>query len=104
MTLKFIPIVILLHFVASTALAQVKLSKTIICGRVNDMVSGLAQNYGESLLWLASGEGGQNNFAMFFNPNTRTWSLIQIHESMACMLGSGQGITVIENEKKDPAS
>jgi hypothetical protein len=80
--------VLLLPAWASAQLVTV--DKPVDCGSVEVLLSGLMYSeYKEKPIWVGKDE--QSSYSLFVNEKTKTWTLVQFNEKVACVLGTGEG-------------
>ena len=84
-------ILLALALLASTAYAQepVKLEKTVVCAGTQQVLDNLTKKYGEVPLW--GGHLANSNIAVFVNPETKTWTVLQWTGTAACVIDTGTG-------------
>lgn len=58
------------------------------CGAVGDVTSSLAAQYGERIVWWGRTAGGVT-MIVTQRPDAKTWTLLAVHDGVACMVGSG---------------
>lgn len=79
------------------ALAQaqpVTVEKPVICDKVEIVIRGLQDGqYQEQPFWI--GVDDLSRYTLFTNPKTRTWTLVQFNDRIACILGAGEGSRAI---------
>lgn len=73
------------------AFAQpVTVEKPIVCEKTKLVIEGLQQGeYKEQPIWM--GVDKTSRYSLFANEKTQTWTLIQFNETIACILGTGEG-------------
>lgn len=60
--------------------------KAVQCAK-NTTVTAVLQEYAETLLWASKLES--SNIALFVNQQTKTWTLVQWTDQVACVLDTG---------------
>jgi len=76
---------------------SVSLKKTVECVDAETLFQGLiGSDYKEKSIWMGI-ESGANlpKYSLFVNEQTKTWTLIQFDDKIACVLGTGEGSTQI---------
>ena len=63
-------------------------SKTIVCGDIKDVIQELTSKYEEQPIWNGSSSGSK--YILLSNPVTRTWTMVQYDNKVACVIGTGQ--------------
>ncbi len=95
--------VFLLVILPITAItAQTVTNKEVYCDDAKKVISSLVTGeYQEKLAWMGDSESGDSKFVLLMNTKTKTWTLIQMNQEVACVLGSGEkGTAVIPNTAK----
>lgn len=71
------------------ALAEpVTVEKPVVCDRVEKVFEELqGQSYKEQPIWIGAGEN--STFTIFANEKTKTWTVVQFNDNIACVLGMG---------------
>jgi uncharacterized protein (DUF488 family) len=71
--------------------------KPVECVNTETLFQGLIEsNYKENPIWLGIEPGATlSKYSLFVNEQTKTWTLIQFDEKMACVLGTGENSTRI---------
>ncbi len=84
---------VLLGVLLLPALAQaqpVTVEKPVICDKTEKVIESLQTGqYKEMPTWI--GYDNTSRFALFVNEKTRTWTMLQFNENIACILGVGEG-------------
>jgi len=79
--------------VLSLAVAHsVTMQKPVECADTATLLQGLsASDYKEKAIWLGIEPGAAlSKYSLFVNEQTKTWTLIQFDEKIACVLGTGE--------------
>lgn len=82
--------------VAGPASAQsVTVEKPLKCGDTKTLIQGLAgEDYKEKPIWWGIEPGtAVSRYSLFVNEQTKSWTLIQFDEKIACVLGAGENST-----------
>jgi hypothetical protein len=74
---------------AAHAQEPIKLEKTVVCHNAEQVLDNLNKTHKEVPLW--GGHLPQSNVAVFVNPKTKTWTIVQWNEVVACIIDSGTG-------------
>ena len=99
-TIKWLGVGIVL---TGLAFAQtVTMQKPLHCGDTKTVIQGLTGNdYKEKPIWWGTeSQAPLPKYSLFVNEQTRTWTLIQFDDNMACVLGVGEASTEIFNGPK----
>jgi hypothetical protein len=89
--------------VLSLAVAQsVTVQKPIECADTATLLQGLSgSDYKEKPIWWGIEPGATvSRYSLFVNEETKSWTLIQFDEKIACVLGTGDASTQIFNGPK----
>jgi hypothetical protein len=94
--MKYILIILALIF-GFVAAQTVNLQKTIGCISTEIMLKGLSgSDYKEKPIWMGiESDAPMSKYSLFVNDDTKTWTLIQFDEKIACVLGTGGFSTYI---------
>ena len=94
--MRYILIILVLIF-GLVAAQTVNLQKTMGCLSTEVLLLGLSgSDYKEKPIWMGI-ESGVNlpKYSLFVNEQTKTWTLIQFDEKIACVLGTGENSTQV---------
>ena len=86
--------------VLGIAVAQsVTMQKPVECADTEILFRGLiGSNYTEKPIWMGVESGATlSRYSLFVNEKTKTWTLIQFDDKIACVLGTGENSTQIFN-------
>ena len=89
--------------VLGLAVAQsVTVQKSIECADTATLLRGLSSSdYKEKPIWVGvDPDSTVSKYSLFVNDETKTWTLIQFDEKIACVLGTGEDSTRIFNGPK----
>lgn len=89
--------------VLGIAVAQsVTVQKPIECADTATLFRGLSgSDYKEKPIWFGTEPGATvSRYSLFVNEETKSWTLIQFDEKIACVLGTGEASTQIFNGPK----
>jgi hypothetical protein len=89
--------------VLGIAVAQsITVQKPVECVDTATLLQGLSgSDYKEKPMWLGVESGASlPKYSLFVNDETKTWTLIQFDEKIACVLGTGENSTQIFNGPK----
>ena len=84
--------------VLGIAVAQsVTVQKPVECSDTARLLRGLSgSDYKENPIWWGIEPGTTvSRYSLFVNEQTKTWTLIQFNETIACVLGTGDASTQI---------
>ena len=85
-----------------TVAQSVNVQKSIECADTDTLLRGLSgSDYKENPIWLGIEPGAAvSKYSLFVNEETKSWTLIQFNETIACVLGTGEASTRIFNGPK----
>ena len=86
--------------VLGIAVAQsVTMQKPVECADTEILFRGLiGSNYKEKPIWMGIESGSTlSKYSLFVNEKTKSWTLIQFDEKIACVIGTGENSTQIFN-------
>jgi len=87
---------ILVLFVAGIVLAQsITMQKPVECADTATLLRGLSNSqYKEKPIWWGiEPDTTLSKYSLFVNEDTKSWTLIQFDETIACVLGTGENST-----------
>jgi hypothetical protein len=78
------------------------IQKPVTCTETKMLLQGLtSSDYKETPAWLGIEPGAEvSKYSVFVNPQTKTWTIIQFNDKIACVLGTGTDSTQIFNGPK----
>jgi hypothetical protein len=88
---------------SSVVVAQsVTVQKPVVCVDTKILLQGLSSSdYKETPVWLGIEPGAEvSKYSVFVNQQTKTWTIIQFNDKIACVLGTGTESTQIFNGPK----
>ena len=94
--MKYILLLALLIPVLGSA-QPIIVQKPVTCVDTKMLLQGLAGNdYKETPMWLGIEPGAEvPKYSVFVNQQTRTWTIVQFNDQLACVLGTGTDSTQI---------
>jgi len=88
--MKHFLILLLLSAVPVSFAESFTTKKDVYCDKTEILISLLkGQDYEETPIWLGKGIGPTPNYSLFTNVKTKTWTIIQFNNDLACVLGTG---------------
>ena len=92
--MKYLLLFVLL-VVGLVAAQSVTVQKPIECADTATLLRGLAgSDYKERPIWWGIEPGATlSRYSLFVNEETKSWTLIQFDEKLACVLGTGESST-----------
>jgi len=84
-------------FAVTSVLAEPRtINKPIVCEETHIVLSALlSSEYEELPIWIGNGENSR--YSLFANEKTKSWTLIQYDEKIACILGAGTHYRMVYN-------
>ena len=84
-------------FAVTSVLAEPRtINKPIVCEETRIVLSALlSSEYEELPIWIGNGENSR--YSLFANEKTKSWTLIQYDEKIACILGVGTHYRMVYN-------
>ena len=67
----------------------VTVEKPVICDTPKIVVESISGTYQEQPSWI--GRDNSSKYALFVNEKTKTWTMIQFNDNIACIIGVGEG-------------
>lgn len=88
--------------VGLVAAQSITVQKPIKCVDTATLMRGLSSSdYKEKPIWWGTEPGATvSRYSLFVNEETKSWTLIQFDEKIACVLGTGEASTQIFNGPK----
>lgn len=89
--------VFMMTFAITSVMAEVRtINKPIVCEETSVVLSTLfSGEYQEFPIWMGIGENSR--YSLFANEKTKSWTLIQYDEKIACVLGVGSHYRMVFN-------
>jgi len=80
----------------------VTVQKTLECASTPALIQGLQGSaFKEKPIWWGiQADSPASRYSLFVNDETKTWTLIQFNETIACVIGTGEASTLIFNGPK----
>jgi hypothetical protein len=81
---------------------SVTVQKPVECAETTTLLQGLSgSDYKENPIWWGIEPGATvSRYSLFVNEETKSWTLIQFDDKIACVLGTGENSTQIFNGPK----
>ena len=92
-------LLLVLSVVGLVTAQSVTVQKPVECADTQTLFRGLiGSDYKEKPIWLGVDPVSTlSRYSLFVNEKTKTWTLIQFDEKIACVLGTGDASTQIFN-------
>ena len=89
--------IFIMTFVITLVMAEPRtINKPIVCEETSVVLTTLfSGDYQEFPIWMGNGENSR--FSLFANEKTKSWTLIQYDEKIACVLGVGTQYRMVFN-------
>jgi hypothetical protein len=72
----------------------VTVEKPVVCEKTEKVIESLQKGqYKENPSWI--GYDDKSKYALFSNEKTKTWTMIQFNENIACIIGVGEGSKLV---------
>jgi hypothetical protein len=68
--------------------------KPVTCSTLKTVVEQLNGLYGEEPYW--NGRSKDSKYIMFTNPKTRSWTLVEYNDKVACVIGTGEASNMLK--------
>ena len=93
-------IAFLLSLTSLLANAQqiVEIEKPVICSDPKTVIENISELYKESPYWVGTGTD-DSRYVLMTNPSTKTWTMIQLNDKIACVVGTGSRANLINLRK-----
>jgi len=85
--------------IASTVMAQESrtFNKPVLCADRDRVIKELSgSRYQEMPVWMGLENTTGDRYSLFVNPDTRSWTLLQFDDKIACVIGAGTRSRSIE--------
>jgi hypothetical protein len=77
--------------------AQTIVNKSVVCMETPDLLKAISgSEIGEKPQWVGKSEAEDSNFVLFVNTKTKSWTMVQLNEKIACILGTGLQSTDVQ--------
>jgi hypothetical protein len=88
--MKHLLLVITGLLVAVTAWSLTAVEKTVHCDESKTILSLLVgQEYQEVPIWMGMSESEDSRYILMMNSTTKSWTIIQMNQQVACIVGTG---------------
>jgi hypothetical protein len=75
----------------ASTMSQSKQQITVTCAGTSEVFQTLEREFGEVPMWM--GKSVQSNAVLVANPKTKSWSIVQFNDTVACVLTMGEGFS-----------
>jgi hypothetical protein len=91
---KFFASVLLLPILALAQQGPVKVDKEVLCDETAVILKwALDNDFNEQPFWM--GADRISRYSLLVNEKSGTWTLIQFNKTIACIIGTGSGHTLV---------
>jgi hypothetical protein len=66
----------------------VESNKPVVCSDVKTVIENISSVYNESPYWIGAGNDS-SKYVLMVNSKTKTWTIIQFNDKIACVIGTG---------------
>lgn len=84
--------------------AQQVLNKEVVCDKPEVIMSTLVKDYEEKPFWMGKDGQATSGYVLLSNNKTKSWTLVQFNEQVACVLGAGDNHTPLQTTSKGVAN
>lgn len=89
--MRSIPVAFLFCLTSTLANAQpFSLNNSVFCDESKKVIDALSEKWGEKIVWVADDAVGATKFGLFVNQKTKTWTMLQFTQDIACVMGLGE--------------
>jgi len=72
------------------------IKKPVICDSTDIVLKALiGENYQEKPVWLGASNEKLVNYSLWVNASTKTWTIVQFNNDIACIIGTGEAYTTM---------
>ena len=89
-------LIFLTSLLIGTVWAQpITTKKEVYCDKTDTIISILkGKDFEEVPIWLGKSDENTPNYSLFVNTETRSWTIIQFNNNLACVLGAGESYQI----------
>jgi hypothetical protein len=82
-----------------TAVAQTTTKKEVYCDNTDKLLL-ILQNgeFEETPIWFGKGDGKAPNYSLLVNQKTKSWTMIQFNNEIACVIGTGENFNLLNKK------
>lgn len=73
--------------------------KPVFCNTTKNMIDYLTERWKEKPMWVSKDSENDSRYVLMVNEETKTWSMIQMTDNVACVIGLGTDSTFILGKK-----
>jgi hypothetical protein len=96
--MKYI-LIFLTSLLCLTAVAQTTTKKEVYCDNTDKLLL-ILQNgeFEETPIWFGKGDGKAPNYSLLVNQKTKSWTMIQFNNEIACVIGTGDNFNLLNKQ------
>ena len=96
--MKYI-LIFLTSLLCLTAVAQTTTKKEVYCDNTDKLLL-ILQNgeFEETPIWFGKGDGKAPNYSLLVNQKTKSWTMIQFNNELACVIGTGENFNLLNKQ------
>jgi hypothetical protein len=96
--MKYI-LIFLTSLLCLTAVAQTTTKKEVYCDNTDKLLLILqAGEFEETPIWFGKGDGKAPNYSLLVNQKTKSWTMIQFNNELACVIGTGENFNLLDKQ------
>lgn len=97
--MKYI-LIFLTLLICTTVVAQpMTTKKEVYCDNTDKLLLILQSNdYKETPIWFGKGDGKAPNYSLLVNQKTKSWTMIQFNNELACVIGTGENFNLLDKQ------
>ena len=82
-----------------TVVAQTTTKKEVYCDNTDKLLL-ILQNgeFEETPIWFGKGDGKAPNYSLLVNQKTKSWTMIQFNNEIACVIGTGENFNLLNKK------
>jgi len=94
--MKYI-LIFLTSLLCLTVVAQTTTNKEVYCDNTDKLLL-ILQNgeFEEVPIWFGKGDGKAPNYSLLVNQKTKSWTMIQFNNEIACVIGTGDNFNLLD--------
>ena len=96
--MKYI-LIFLTSLLCLTTIAQTTTKKEVYCDNTDKLLLILQNGEFEELpIWFGKGDGKAPNYSLMVNQKTKSWTMIQFNNEIACVIGTGDNFNLLNKQ------
>lgn len=78
----------------ASAVEPFEIEKPVLCSDLKTVIESMSgPDWAEMPFWV--GKDARSRYVLLVNQKTKTWTIVQYNDQIACVLGTGVGHTVV---------